>query len=62
MILMTMKIKVDGKVYPSKKYAEKFFLEAMMGTDGSEQERMTFAYCAIKEGYTDIDTYEEIVK
>ena len=54
------KITVDGKTYPSKKAALNEFLLAMAGTDGSEQERMTFAYCSIQEGFTNIDTYKEI--
>lgn len=54
-----MKIVVDNKTYPSKKAALKEFHEAMLCTDGSERERMTFAYCCIMEGCTNIDTYKE---
>lgn len=54
------KIIVDGCTYPSKKAALREVLMAMAGTDGSECERMTFAFCSIQEGYTNIDTYREI--
>lgn len=52
-------IVVDGKSYSSKKYALSFFKEAMYWCDGSEQDRMTFAYFSIVAGYTRIDTYNE---
>lgn len=50
------KITIDRQTYPSKEVAEKEMLEAMMWTDGSEQSRMTYAYCCVIEGYTKIDT------
>lgn len=52
-------ITVDGTTYPSKKAALNEFLQAMAGTDGSERERMAFAYCAIMGGCTSINTYKE---
>lgn len=55
-----MKIKVDGKVYPTKKKALEFFRSAMYACDGSEQERMTFAYFSILDGCNYIDTYLEL--
>lgn len=57
-----MKIKIDDKIYPSKKKALDEMFDAMMACDGSEGERMTFAYCAIKNGATKIDTYKEIAE
>lgn len=54
------KITVDGKTYKSKSVALNEFLNAMLGTDGSEQSRMTFAYTSILAGRTKIDTYKEI--
>ena len=51
-----MKYMVDGLEFKSKKEAENFFLQAMMCCEGSEGERMTFAYCKIKEGCNVIDT------
>lgn len=50
-------IKVDRNSYKTKKEALCEFRMAMMCCNGSEQERMTFAYCAIEEGCTHIDTY-----
>lgn len=52
-------ITVDKKTFRSKAKALNFFLNAMLACDGSEQQRMTFAYCAIAEGKTNIDTYRE---
>lgn len=57
-----MQIKVDGKTYESKKAALQEFFEAMLCCDGSEGERMTFAYCAIENGATNIDTYKGIAE
>lgn len=57
-----MKIKVDRTVYPSKKKALDEMFNAMLFCDGSESERMSFAYCAITKGYTDIDTYNYTAK
>lgn len=54
-----MKIKVDNRTYPSKKAALQEFSMAMRCCEGSELERMVFAYEAISDGYTDINTYEE---
>lgn len=56
-----MKVRIDGKYYPSKANALKEMRMAMMCCDGSESERMAFAYCSIEEGYTDINTYSEEV-
>lgn len=53
------KITVDGTVYKSKKAALDEFYEAMCYCDGSEAERMMYAYIAIKSGFTNIDTYNE---
>lgn len=58
--MIMAKITVDGQTYPSKKAALKEFLQAMAYTDGSERERMSFAYCAIMGGCTNINTYKEI--
>lgn len=55
-----MKIIIDGRSYKSKKVALAEMEEAMMFCDGSEQERMTFAYLSIKEGCTIIDTRKGI--
>ena len=55
-----MRIVVDGTSYSSKKKALAEYEEAMLWTDGSEQQRMTFAYMAIKGGCTNIDTHKEI--
>lgn len=52
-------ITVDGKTFKSKAKALNFFLNGMLACDGSEQERMTFAYCSIAEGFKKIDTYKE---
>lgn len=54
-----MKIIVDNKEYPSKKDALKEFFNAMLATDGSERDRMTYAYI-IQAGYRKINTYKEI--
>lgn len=51
-------IHVDGKAYPKQK-ALKEFKEAMRYCEGSELERMTFAYFSILDGYKVIDTYKE---
>lgn len=53
-----MRVLVDGTSYPSKKKALAEFKEAAMFCDGSEGERMKFAYFAILDGCTVIDTYE----
>lgn len=55
------RILVDNTSYPSKKVALAEIKEAMLFTDGSGRERMTFAYMMIKAGYKVIDTYREIV-
>lgn len=57
-----MKIIVDKKTYPSKKAALEELSLAMVCCDGSERDRMVFAYCAITSGYTVIDTYKETMK
>lgn len=57
-----MKIKVDRIIYPSKKKALDEMFTAMLYCDGSEADRMSFAYCAISKGYTDIDTYNYVAK
>ena len=54
-----MKVIVDGMIYKSKASAERFFLRAMMACEGSEGNRMSYAYCMIKSGYTNINTYLE---
>lgn len=53
-------IKVDNKTFKSKKSALAFFMEAMIWCEGSEGECMTYAYCAISEGYKNIDTYKGV--
>lgn len=53
-----MKIYVDGTCYNSKAYATKFFKEAMNACDGSEKERMEFAYYSILDGFDQINTYD----
>lgn len=55
-----MKITVDKQEYASKAEALAEYEEAMACTDGSERERMTFAFLAISEGCTRIDTYKGI--
>lgn len=55
-----MRIVVDGTSYSSKKKALAEYEEAMLWTDGSEQQRMTFAYMAIKGGCRFIDTRRDI--
>lgn len=55
-----MRVLIDGRSYRSKSMALAEMEEAMMCCDGSEQERMTFAYLALKDGCTVIDTYREI--
>lgn len=55
-----MRVVIDGRSYRSKKVALVEMEEAMMYCDGSEQERMTFAYLSLKRGCTVIDTYREI--
>lgn len=57
-----MKITVDNQTYTSKAKALNFFLNAMMACEGSEGERMKFAYCSILEGKKVIDTYEETAR
>ena len=59
---MARKITVDGIVYKSKEAALEEFYEAMCCCDGSEAERMQFAYCAILGNFTNIDTYKETVE
>lgn len=54
-----MKIVVDNQTFNSKKEALNFFSQAIAGTDGSEKDRMYFAYQSIKDGMTSINTYEE---
>lgn len=52
-------INVDGKTYKTKVEALRETLTAIMYTDGSERERMRFAYDSIQNGCTVIDTYKE---
>lgn len=58
----TKKIFVDGIEYASKEKAEKFFLDAMLACEGSEGNRMSFAYGMIVRGYTRINTYNETAR
>jgi hypothetical protein len=59
-----MKIKVkmynDWVIFKSKKEAEAKLLEYMMGSEGAEQARYTYAYMNIKAGRKEIDTDDEI--
>ena len=57
-----MKITVDGKVYASKKAALAAFKLAAICCEGSEGDRMSFAYFSILEGCTVIDTYRETAR
>ena len=55
-------ILVDGHAYKNKAQALAFFMDAMLACEGSERERMAFAYVSVKEGYKNIDTYNETAK
>ena len=55
-------ITVDGQEYKSRQQALDEFEEAILGTDGSEQSRMAYAYMALKAGCTFIDTRKEIAR
>lgn len=52
-------ITVDKKKFRTMKSALQFFMAAMCACDGSEQSRMIFAFNAISEGKTNINTYRE---
>jgi hypothetical protein len=44
--------KIVTESWESKEAAEQFFLQAMMGSDGSERERYTNIYIKLKMGMT----------
>lgn len=50
-------IKVDKQQFADRKAAISHYSEAVIATDGSECNRMAFAYSALICGYSEIDTY-----
>lgn len=44
------KVYGSEKKFSSRKDAMRFFLECMMSSEGSEQERYTKIYCQLEEG------------
>lgn len=59
---MKIKVKMYGswQEFKTKKQAEQTLLEYMMGSDGAEQARYTYAYLGVKEGRKEINTDDEI--
>lgn len=59
---MKIKVKMYGswQEFKTKKQAEQTLLEYMMGSDGAEQARYTYAYLSVKEGRKEINTDDEI--
>ena len=55
-------IKVDNKTYKSRRIALSSFLQAMCACEGSEGERMSYAYAMLLAGYNEIDTYRSTAK
>ena len=61
-MIMANIITVDGEKFESRQQALDEFEDAILGTDGSEQSRMVYAYMALKAGCTFIDTRKEIAR
>mgnify|MGYP001197243399 CR=1 FL=1 len=57
----TIKVTCYGKtdVYGNREEAERFYLEAMMNSEGSERDRYVNIYLQLKEGRTECSDVEE---
>jgi hypothetical protein len=58
---MKIKVKMYGRwqEFKTKKEAEETILQYIMGSEGAERDRYTYAYLSIKDGRKEINTDDE---